>query len=80
MTLVGLLILVIILVLLFVFRSRMKKPISFIPEKLRVNYLHLTLLILSFIMLIFSDILALICFVGFLLTLLPSFKAKPKKK
>ena len=79
MTLVGLLILIIILILLFVFRSKMKKPIGFIPEALRVNYLHLTLLILSLIMLVFSNILALICFVGFLLTLLPSLKAKPKK-
>ncbi len=79
MTLVGLLILVIILILLFVFRSRMKKPIGFLPETFRVNYRHLTLLILSLVMLIFSNILALICFVGFLLTFLPSFKAKPKK-
>lgn len=79
MTLVGLLILVIILILLFAFRSKMKKPVGFIPEKLRVNYLHLTLLILSLIMLIFSNILAIICFVGFILTLLPSLLAKPKK-
>jgi hypothetical protein len=78
-TLVGLLILVIVLILLFIFRSRMKKPIGFIPEKLRVNYLHLTLLILSLIMLLFSNILALICFVGFILALLPSLMAKPKK-
>ncbi|NIM91819.1 MAG: hypothetical protein GTO17_12830 [Candidatus Aminicenantes bacterium] len=80
MTLVGLLILVIILILLFVFRSKMKKPIGFLPETFRVNYFHLALLILSLVMLLFSNILALICFVGFLLTLLPSFKSKPKKK
>ena len=79
MTLAGLLILVIVLILLFAFRSKMKKPIGFIPEKLRVNYLHLTLLILSLTMLLFSNILALICFVGFILTLLPSLMAKPKK-
>jgi hypothetical protein len=78
-TLVGLLILVIVLIFLFAFRSKMKKPVGFIPEKFRVNYLHLSLLILSIIMLIFSNILALICFVGFILMLLPSFLAKPKK-
>ncbi len=79
-TLAGLLVLIVVLILLFAFRSKMKKPIGFIPEKLRVNYLHLSLLILSFIMLIFSNILAIICFVGFILTLLPSLMAKPKKR
>jgi hypothetical protein len=79
MTLVGFLILVIVLILLYAFRSKMKKPLGFIPEKFRVNYLHLSLLILSIIMLIFSNILAIICFVGFILTLMSSLLVKLKK-